>query len=94
MKDYVVRVTESSAGLGMLPVGEYYKRSIPDMVTHPPHYQTGGIETIDFIEAKGLGYHEGQVVKYLTRAKYKGREMEDLRKAQWYLNRIIAKRGV
>jgi len=62
-----------------------------DPVNHPPHYKTGGIETIDFIEAKELGYHLGNVIKYVTRAKHKGNEIEDLKKAQWYLERAIMK---
>lgn len=61
----------------------------PDMVNNPPHYKTGGIETIDFIEAKGLDYHLGNVVKYVTRAGKKGDETEDLKKAFWYLSRAI-----
>lgn len=61
-----------------------------DPVNHPPHYKAGGIETIDFIEAKRLGYHLGNVIKYITRAYHKG-GMEDLLKAQWYLNRAIEK---
>jgi hypothetical protein len=62
-----------------------------DMVNHPPHYKAGGIETIDFIEAKELGYNLGNVVKYITRADHKGNKLEDLKKAQWYLNRAIQK---
>jgi hypothetical protein len=62
----------------------------PDPVEHPAHYKVGGIETIDFIEAKKLGYNLGNVVKYLTRADYKGNKLEDLRKAQWYLTREIS----
>lgn len=61
----------------------------PDAVNHPAHYKTGGIETIDFIEAKNLGYNLGNVVKYITRADHKGNKLEDLRKAQWYLTRAI-----
>ena len=61
-----------------------------DPVNHPAHYKTGGIETIDFIEAKNLGYHLGNVVKYITRADHKGNRKEDLLKAQWYLNRAIS----
>jgi Protein of unknwon function (DUF3310) len=60
-----------------------------DNINHPPHYTTGGIETIDFIEAKQLDYHLGNVIKYITRADHKGEKLEDLRKAQWYLNRAI-----
>jgi hypothetical protein len=60
-----------------------------EAVNHPPHYKVGGIETIDFIEAKGLGYHLGNVVKYISRADQKGDKLENLEKAQWYLNRAI-----
>jgi hypothetical protein len=62
-----------------------------DMVNHPPHYKMGGIETIDFIEAKQFGYNLGNVVKYISRADHKGSHYEDLLKARWYLNREIAK---
>jgi len=62
---------------------------MPDPVNHPPHYTTGGVETIDFIEAKKLNYNLGNVVKYITRADHKGDRMEDLRKAKWYLEREI-----
>jgi len=61
----------------------------PDLVNQPPHYTAGGIETIDFIEAKKLNYNLGNVIKYLTRADHKGSKLEDLRKAQWYLTREI-----
>ena len=60
-----------------------------DSVNHPDHYKVGGIETIDFIEAKGLGYRLGNVIKYITRAEHKGKRLEDLKKAQWYLKREI-----
>ena len=68
---------------------EVAKLDAPDMVNNPPHYTAGGIEVIDFIEAKGLGYHLGNVIKYVTRAGMKGNKLEDLRKAQWYLYRAI-----
>lgn len=67
-----------------------YEVPVADSVNHPAHYKAGGIETIDFIEAKGLNYHLGNVVKYITRADHKGNRKEDLLKAQWYLNREIA----
>lgn len=60
-----------------------------DLVNHPPHYKVGGIETIDFIEAKKLNYNLGNVVKYITRADHKGNRKEDLEKAMWYLKREI-----
>ena len=62
----------------------------PDMVNHPPHYKVGGIEVIDFIEAKQLGYNLGNVVKYVSRAGKKGTDtLQDLQKARWYLERAI-----
>ena len=60
-----------------------------DPVNHPEHYKVGGIETIDFIEAKKLNYNIGNVVKYLTRADHKGNRKQDLEKARWYLSREI-----
>lgn len=61
-----------------------------DTVNHPAHYKVGGVETIDFIEAKNLSYHLGNVVKYISRADHKGSRLENLKKAQWYLEREIA----
>jgi hypothetical protein len=63
--------------------------STDDIVNSPAHYTAGGIETIDFIEAKKLGYNLGNVVKYITRSDLKGNRLENLQKAQWYLNREI-----
>lgn len=68
-----------------------------DMVNKPPHYQEGGIETIDVIEAKlgGAesdhlrGYYLGNSIKYLTRAMYKGKFLEDIKKARYYLDKLI-----
>jgi hypothetical protein len=62
-----------------------------DAINHPPHYNTGGIEVIDFIEAKSLSYHLGNVIKYIARADHKGDRLENLKKAKWYLEREIAK---
>ncbi len=64
-------------------------KSVVDLVNHPPHYKVGGIETIDFIEAKKLNYNIGNVVKYITRADHKGNRKQDLEKARWYLDREI-----
>lgn len=61
-----------------------------DWVNHPPHYDFGPHETIDVIEAWDLPYHLGNVVKYVSRAKRKGKELEDLKKAAWYLDRYIS----
>lgn len=62
-----------------------------DNVNHPKHYTTGKIEVIDFIEDKELNFHRGNAVKYITRAGIKDptTEIEDLKKAVWYINREI-----
>lgn len=78
----------------LIAAEEFAQAQHADNVNHPAHYKTGGIETIDFIEAKGLNYHLGNVVKYITRADSKGNRKEDLLKAQWYLNREINNLGV
>ena len=62
---------------------------VVDMVNQPPHYTKGGIETIDFIDAKELNYNLGNVVKYVARSGFKGARIEDLKKAKWYLEREI-----
>ena len=62
-----------------------------DPVDHPPHYTQGDIEAIDAIEDWELGYHLGNAVKYIVRADHKGRRLEDLKKAVWYLNREIGR---
>ena len=63
-----------------------------DMVNHPKHYNESGIECIDALEAMlGYGfesYLQGNIVKYLWRYKYQNGS-EDLKKAQWYLNKLI-----
>jgi len=66
------------------------EESQADPVNHPAHYKVGGMETIDFIEAKGLTYHLGNAVKYISRADHKGNRKQDLEKAKWYLERAIA----
>lgn len=62
-----------------------------DMVNHPPHYVGHGIEPIEFIESHNLNFCLGSAVKYIARAPYKGTELEDLKKAKWYLEREINK---
>lgn len=63
-------------------------------VNHPSHYTEGAVECIEAIESsmskdEFLGYLKGNVMKYLWRYRLKGREVEDLKKAQWYLNRLV-----
>ena len=69
-----------------------------DLVNRPPHYTMGGVECIDAIKAAtaGLtgfeGYCTGNALKYLWRWKHKN-GVEDLRKAQWYINRLIEEKS-
>lgn len=58
-------------------------------VDHPNHYNKGKFEVIEVIEDWDLNFHLGNTIKYIARAKHKGRELEDLEKAMWYLNREI-----
>jgi hypothetical protein len=60
-----------------------------DKVNNPFHYNYGGMESIDFIEAKGLNFNRGNVIKYVSRAGHKDDEIQDLKKASWYINREI-----
>lgn len=66
-----------------------------DMVNHPSHYMSGKIEVIRIMEdqltdEEYRGYIKGQVIKYITRERHKN-GLEDLKKAAWYLNRLIQK---
>ena len=60
-----------------------------EAVDHPSHYNQGKIEAIDYIEAWNMDFAEGSVVKYITRYKLKGKPLEDLKKAKWYIERLI-----
>lgn len=62
-----------------------------EMVDHPDHYNQGKIEVIDAIEDWDLNFNEGNVVKYVARHRHKVNPLEDLKKAKWYLDRIINK---
>ena len=67
------------------------KESCP--VENPDHYNTGAIEAIEAIRAsmppeQYFGYLKGNVMKYLWRYDYKGKQVEDLQKAGWYLNKL------
>ena len=64
-----------------------------DMVNHPPHYNQSGVECIDAISAATGDnfkyYLQGNIMKYLWRFDYKGKAVEDLNKAKWYLDKLI-----
>ena len=71
-----------------------YRRHVSrtvDPINRPAHYTHSEVEPIDAIEAWGLGYHLGNVVKYVARHQHKGRPIEDLKKAAWYLAREIGR---
>lgn len=66
-----------------------------DVVNNPDHYNTGNIECIEAIEESMSsvafkGYLKGNCMKYLWRYDYKGKQVEDLQKANWYLQKLTA----
>ena len=87
--------------LNELAMEQYYQEqeakceaAVSDPVNHPAHYNLGGIEVLSAIEAWELPYHLGNVVKYIARAGKKNPDtfLQDLQKAQFYLNRFITRR--
>ncbi len=66
-----------------------------DNVNHPPHYNSGNIETIDYIvdvlgKYEAISYCQGNVIKYTdSRLFSKGKPIEDAKKARWYLDKMI-----
>ena len=60
-----------------------------DPINKPEHYQYSSIQPIDVVNAWGLDFYLGNVVKYLSRYQHKGKPREDLEKALWYLNKKI-----
>jgi hypothetical protein len=62
--------------------------AIDDPVNSPKHYTQGDMEVITAIEGLGLDYHQGNVLKYISRYRFKN-GMEDLQKAKWYVERLI-----
>tara|TARA_Y100000401_G_scaffold1482_1_gene1146 strand:+ start:1698 stop:2270 length:573 start_codon:yes stop_codon:yes gene_type:complete len=66
-----------------------HKYSYEQSVNHPSHYNKTQLEVIDAIEIWGLDFSEGNVIKYLLRAKHKNNAREDLEKALWYVQRLL-----
>jgi len=77
---------------GVIPAG-YPPSNIEmedcDPVHRPAHYTQGQIECADFIDDQQLPHHEASAVEYIVRARFKGKEVQDLQKAVWHLNRRI-----
>jgi RecJ-like exonuclease len=94
-KGYVGIVNcDTCSGLGFVDIDAGVeamkeKQKQEEKVNHPKHYTFGTIEVIEVIEDWELGFHEGNCIKYIARAKHKGEELQDLKKAQWYLNKKI-----
>jgi len=68
--------------------------STEDKVNHPKHYTVNwkgnkAIETYSYIRSWEMGYPESNIIKYVTRHPYKGKSLQDLKKARWYLDRLI-----
>ena len=64
------------------------------LVDHPQHYNQNGVETIDLIKGSMYyqeykGFLKGNIIKYISRSEYKNSELLDLKKAQWYLTKLI-----
>ena len=69
------------------------EEAVEDVVNNPDHYNTGSIECIDAIQESMSsvafkGYLKGNCMKYLWRYDYKGKQVQDLQKAGWYLNKL------
>lgn len=64
-------------------------KNTEDNINKPSHYTKGQIEPFDLIRAQKLDFAEGSVVKYIVRYKHKGKPLEDLKKARWYIDRLI-----
>ena len=87
------RVTKTGLEHWAKPAEEEAKELDP--VNNPSHYNTGNIECIDAIEESMSsvafkGYLKGNCMKYLWRYDYKGKQVQDLQKAGWYLNKLTA----
>lgn len=75
-------------------VAVYYKDDQTDPVNHPSHYETGGIECFDAIVASqgteaAKDFCLCNAFKYIWRCKHKGKSLEDVKKAIWYLNKYV-----
>ena len=82
-------------GTGEIPDGQIDGQHEHDPVNHPNHYTAGPIECIDALESMAMGYKDPvqaglawQVVKYIWRPPLKGKQVEDLDKAVFYLDRL------
>ena len=95
LNNYTGSKTVKHTGAGET-LAEEFERSKKEevLVNNPPHYTHGGIETIDYMEAKSTpeefaGHLRLTAIKYLSRAGLKESTLMDLKKAQWYVNELV-----
>lgn len=88
MLDRMNQKTEEEPSILSVKDKEKLDKLSDDFINNPPHYTRGGIEPLDYILQNNLGYLEGNIIKYITRYKFKN-GLEDLEKAQFYLNKLI-----
>ena len=90
-----MKIFDDNTGIDTLTINGTTLHDTEDMVNHPPHYNKYGVECIDAIRAatgEGFEYYlQGNVMKYLWRYRYKN-GIEDLKKANWYLELMIAEK--
>ena len=77
---------------GAMAIQKLMEEKKKEDVNHPKHYTMKGIEPIEYIESHDFNFNLGNVIKYVSRADYKGSEIEDLKKAKWYLEKEIETR--
>lgn len=77
---------------GAMAIQKLMEEKKKENVNHPKHYTVKGIEPIEYIESHDFNFNLGNVIKYVSRADYKGSEIEDLKKAKWYLEKEIETR--
>jgi hypothetical protein len=89
---YKSQEDHNTYGGGDCSVSQDQKQGGKEYIDYPPHYTRGKIEVIEFIEDQKLGFHLGNVIKYVCRAGYKETTevVDDLRKARNYLDKKIA----
>lgn len=78
----------------MRVVGRKWTRMNEDKVNRPNHYNVNwkgeqAIETYTYIRSWKMDYPESNIIKYVTRHPYKGKSLQDLKKARWYLEKLI-----
>ena len=91
-----MKIFDDKSGIDKLTInGMTLHDDEDDMVNHPPHYNKYGVECIDALRAatgEGFEYYlQGNVIKYMWRYRYKN-GIEDLKKANWYLEFMIAEK--